>query len=143
MSSGRTPAGESAADWPGRELGLPESGPRSIARIWRRILALIIDWGIALGLSVSIFPTGPWQSEPLVTLGIFAALQIVFLILLNGSIGHLFLRMRVVPVQPGPLGVWKPIVRTLLLCLVIPAAVWDRDQRGLHDLAARTILVRV
>ena len=29
-----------------------------------------------------------------------------------------------------------------LLCLVIPAAVFDADQRGLHDRAMGTILVR-
>jgi len=33
-------------------------------------------------------------------------------------------------------------VRSALLCLVIPAVVWDRDGRGLHDTAAGTVLVR-
>ncbi len=39
------------ADWPGRTLGLPESGPRSLARMGRRFLALLIDWLIAYGLA--------------------------------------------------------------------------------------------
>jgi hypothetical protein len=34
-------------------------------------------------------------------------------------------------------------VRTVLLCLAIPAFIWDRDQRGLHDRVAGTMLVRV
>ena len=39
----------------------------------------------------------------------------------------------------GPL---PALVRTALLCLVLPAVVYDRDQRGLHDRAAATVLVR-
>jgi hypothetical protein len=48
-----------------------------------------------------------------------------------------------VPLAGGYLGLWRPLVRTLLLCLGIPALIWDRDQRGLHDKAAGTVLVRV
>jgi uncharacterized RDD family membrane protein YckC len=35
------------------------------------------------------------------------------------------------------------LVRTILLMLLIPAVIWDRDQRGLHDRLARTAVVRV
>jgi uncharacterized RDD family membrane protein YckC len=34
-------------------------------------------------------------------------------------------------------------VRTLLLCLFVPAVVVGRDGRGLHDLAAGTRIVRL
>jgi hypothetical protein len=34
-------------------------------------------------------------------------------------------------------------VRTALLCLAIPALIWDADHRGLHDRVAGTMLVRV
>lgn len=34
------------------------------------------------------------------------------------------------------------MVRTALVCLVIPAVVWDRDTRGLHDRAMSTVCVR-
>jgi len=129
--------------WPGDRLGLPEAGPRSIARFGRRVAAIFIDWAIAYGLSLVLFPVAAWQTDPLITLGIFAALQAILLILFGGSIGHLVLRLRLVPMKGGYLGVWRPIVRTVLLCLVIPAVIWDRDQRGLHDLAAGTMLVRV
>lgn len=114
-----------------------------MARLGRRIGALVIDWALASILSVAFFSTGPWQTNGWITLGLFAAEQVVFLLLLNGSVGHLFLRMRVVPVRPGYLGLWRPLVRTVLLCVVIPAVIWDRDQRGLHDRAAGTVLVRV
>ena len=39
-------------------------------------------------------------------------------------------------------GLWRPIVRTLLLVLVIPAVIFDADQRGLHDKLAGTVLIR-
>jgi hypothetical protein len=51
--------------------------------------------------------------------------------------------MRVVPLVPGRLGLWRPVVRTVLLCLAIPPLIFDRDQRGLHDRLAGTMLVRV
>lgn len=124
--------------WPGERFGLPASGPRSVARLGRRIGALCIDWAIALVLSIAFFDANSW-----VTLGIFAVEQLVLLWTVNGSIGHLLLRMRVVPVVPGRLGLWRPVVRTALLCLAIPAVIWDADQRGLHDRLAGTILVRV
>ena len=140
MSS--APASGSEQPWPGERLGLPQAGPRSVARLGRRVIALIIDWGVAYLISWALFPT-PDGTAPFVTLGIFAALQFLFLLVMNGSLGHLIVRVRLVPVRGGYLGLWRPLVRTLLLCLVIPAVIWDRDQRGMHDRAAATVLVRV
>jgi hypothetical protein len=34
-------------------------------------------------------------------------------------------------------------LRTVLLLLVIPALVWDRDGRGLHDRLSRAVQVRM
>lgn len=42
----------------------------------------------------------------------------------------------------GPLTPIHVIVRTVLLLLVIPAVIWDRDGRGLHDRWAGTVEVR-
>lgn len=96
----------------------------------------MVDWGLSVLVSVAFF-----HYDPLATLAIFAITQLVFVTLVNGSIGHLVFRMRVVPLAGGWIGAWRPLVRTLLLCLVIPAVIWDRDQRGLHDKAAGTVLV--
>ena len=38
-------------DYPGQRLGLPQTGPRSLARMGRRIAALFVDWLIAYGLA--------------------------------------------------------------------------------------------
>lgn len=122
---------------------MPESGPRSIARPGRRIAALVLDWAIASGISLAFFATGPWQTNGFITLGLFAGIQLLFLLLLNGGIGHLLLGMRVVPLVPGRLAPWRAFVRTLLVGLFVPAVIWDADQRGLHDRVAGTLLVRV
>jgi uncharacterized RDD family membrane protein YckC len=37
---------------------------------------------------------------------------------------------------------FQAVVRTVLLCLFLPAMFWDRDGRGLHDKAAGTLIAR-
>ena len=130
-------AAPAPADWPGQRLGLPADGPRSIARLGRRLAALAADWALA-SLVGYLFFDGTWFG----ILGAFAVLQYVFIVLLSGSIGHLLLGMRVVPLVPRWIGVWRPLVRTVLLSLAIPAVIYDRDQRGLHDQLAGSVLVR-
>jgi len=125
------------ADYPGRRLGLPYSGPRSVARIGRRIGALAIDWGAAVIISIAFF-----EYDPLATLAVFAVVQAAFLLVANASPGHIIFGLRVVQMRGGYLGVWRPFARTILLCLVIPAVIWDKDQRGMHDRLIGTILVR-
>jgi uncharacterized RDD family membrane protein YckC len=129
--------------WPGRRLGLPEEGPRSLGRFGRRLGAIAIDWAISYALAWAIFHKPDLSVPGWTILVVFAALTILFELFFLGSPGHLLLRMRVVPVRGGRLAPWQPFVRTLLLCLVIPAIIPDEDQRGLHDRAAGTILVRV
>jgi uncharacterized RDD family membrane protein YckC len=103
----------------------------------RRIAALAIDWGIAVALSAAFF-----GYDSLVTLLIFVGLQVLATVTVNASLGHALLGMRVVPMAGGLLGVWRPIVRALLIALVIPALLFDENHRGLHDRAAGTILLR-
>ncbi|QYH36051.1 RDD family protein [Salinibacterium sp. M195] len=123
--------------WPGKSIGLPIAGPRSIARFGRRLVALTIDWAFAVVVSIAFF-----DYDAFATLAVFVTAQIVLLLTANGSFGHLITGLRVVPVAGGYLGVWRPIVRTLLMALVIPAVIWDADQRGMHDRLAGTLLVR-
>ncbi|UWF78656.1 RDD family protein [Microbacterium sp. EF45047] len=134
--------------YPGERLGLPESGPRSIARIGRRVGALLIDYTAATIIAIGFLGYDPlalpheagWrQFAPML---VFALLQILFIPTAGGSPGHRILGMRVVRMGGGWVGLWRPVVRTLLLVFVIPAVIWDADQRGLHDKAASTVLIR-
>ena len=123
--------------YPGERLGFPQVGSGSIARPGRRIAALAIDWACAVLVSIAFF-----AYDALATTVIFAIVQIAFLPTLGGSPGHRLLGMRLQLVGGGWVGLWRPIVCTVLLCLVIPAVIWDADQRGLHDKAAGTVLLR-
>ena len=123
--------------YPGERLGLPATGPRSIARVGRRIGALAIDWAAAVIISIAFF-----QYDSIATLLIFAVVQIVFIPTIGGSPGHRILGMRLVMLGGGWVGLWRPVVRTLLLVVVIPAVIWDQDQRGLHDKLVGTVLIR-
>lgn len=122
--------------YPGERLGLPEHGSGSIARLGRRVGALFIDYGAAYLIS------GFWGWDPLSILVIFAIIQIVFIPVAQGSPGHRIFGLRLVRLDGAWAGLWRPIVRTLLLVIVIPAVIWDADQRGLHDKAAGTVLLR-
>ena len=108
-----------------------------MAHFGRRLAAVAVDWALASLAGLLLF-----AGERFAPLIIFAALQYVFLVTLSGSIGHLVLGMRVVPIVPAWIGLWRPLVRTVLLCLLIPAFIWGPGQRGLHDQLAGTVLVR-
>ncbi|WP_127793377.1 RDD family protein [Agromyces sp. LHK192] len=138
----RTPSGTlEPSRWPGERLGLPVSGPRSVARAGRRIAALVIDYGLALVIALLF---APYQSlaHNWITFAVFALMQVLFIPTIGGSLGHRLLGMHVVPLGGGWIGLWRPIVRTALLIVVLPALVWDSDQRGFHDKVAGTILIR-
>ncbi|QEW00098.1 RDD family protein [Microbacterium caowuchunii] len=136
------------ARYPGERLGFPETGPGSVARPGRRLAALAIDWACATVIAVAFLQYDPWALpgeaglSTFAPLVVFALVQILFIPTLGASPGQRLLGMRIVMLRGGWVGLWRPIVRTLLLVPVIPAVIWDADQRGLHDKAAGTVLVR-
>ena len=149
--------GPSGGGGRGTALGLPAQGSGSAATIGRRAVALVLDWMLCLLLASAFFAgdaTGPfWQrADGMVTLAIFAVENLVLVGTLGFTVGHrvLGIRVRRAGVTPdGPLpddgrapGFGRAALRTFLLCLVIPAVVWDSDGRGLHDRAAGTAIVR-
>jgi uncharacterized RDD family membrane protein YckC len=126
--------------WRGERLGLPESGSGSVAGFGRRLGAYAVDalasYLVAGLLTGSNLP-GNWS------LLVFAVEYVVLISLTGQSAGMRVLGLRVGSLpgltRPPPLAVG---IRTGLLVLLIPALVWDRDNRGLHDKAAGTVVVR-
>ena len=123
-------------------MGLPRSGPHSVGRVGRRIVALVIDWAIAVGLACLIWGYTLLDYDGFVVLGVFVLLQAVLLATLGASIGHLLVGLRLISLSGGPVGLWRPVVRSALLGVAVPALVWDSDQRGFHDKIAGTVLIR-
>jgi uncharacterized RDD family membrane protein YckC len=134
---GPVQATRDADDYPGRRLGLPEQGRGSIARFGRRLLALFTDWGLCLLVSSAFFGSDPWA-----TLGVFTVENVLLIGTAGCTAGQCVFGMRVVRVTGGPASVVQALGRSVLLSLALPALVWDRDQRGLHDRFMGTLLVR-
>lgn len=147
----RYPAGVTYTAYPGADLGLPENGPGSMATFPRRLVAIFIDWMACTFIALAILRV-PWGglagTESLLPLGLFA-LENLLLVGTGGfTLGHGFIGLRVHRLealqagQPSMPGGPAALIRTVLLCLVIPAFIVDRHGRGLHDRAAGTVILR-
>lgn len=131
---GRRP--HAPGSYPGQRLGLPEQGRGSVAGLGARLIAYLID-----ALACSLIAYGLLRDQGW-TLAVFALEVLVLTWLASGSAGQLVHGLRVVRLDGKPVGLPRALLRTLLLCLLVPAVVWDRDGRGLHDKAVGTVVVR-
>jgi uncharacterized RDD family membrane protein YckC len=135
--------------FPGQDFGLPEFGPGSIAGWSRRLGALVIDWVLCSIITIA-FVYHPQAghaatvlSQPRLWTPVVFGVEDFLLTALTGfTIGKRLFGVRVVRLDGRPVGVWA-LPRTLLLMVVIPAIMMDRDLRGFHDKAAGTAVVRV
>src|ERR1700728_43226 len=137
-----TSAGAASA-YPGQRFGLPQSGPRSVAGVARRLGSLMIDWVMAALIALAVLGDKNQASVQYLTLAIFAG-EIWLLTALTGFTGgKRLLGMRVARLDGQPVGFFRSLIRTVLFLLVVPALGLDADLRGLHDKAAVTIVIRV
>ena len=134
-----------ARELPGVRLGLPADGPGSAASVGARLLAFLVDVvaGVAIGGLVVLFLGEVTPQQRGLANNVAFAVQMVVLQALTGqSLGMRLLGVRVRRLShDGPVGLLPVLLRTALLVLLIPALVYDRDRRGLHDRAAGTIVV--
>jgi len=115
-----------------------------VAGWWRRILALVVDW--ISSMLVAGFLVGPavvsshdWEAwMPMLVFLVEASLLTA---LAGGSFGQLVTRVAVVRLDRNPVTLLVSLLRTVLICLVVPPVIYNRDQRGLHDLVAGTVTV--
>jgi uncharacterized RDD family membrane protein YckC len=124
----------------GASLGLPATGRGSLATFGSRAVAFLVD---ALG---SAFIAGLFTAPHLPgnwSLVAFSALTVGSLVLFGQTPGMRLLGLRLAhPRQGQRLAVWRAVVRTALLMLLVPALVVDADGRGLHDRLTDTAVVR-
>ncbi|MFI9272536.1 RDD family protein [Kitasatospora sp. NPDC052896] len=127
----------------GERLGLPEEGSGSMAGPGRRIGALLVDGWLCSLVAYGMLAHGSAREANLWNLPLFFTVTAIFLATTGTTIGKRLFGLRVVRLGGGRASIPQVLLRTFLLCLVIPAAVWDRDSRGLHDKAVGTVEVRI
>lgn len=131
-------------EWPGQNLGLPQTGSGRQASVSRRAGGVAIDWVICW--IISGFTTMYTSA-----LGDTATLTYLLWIVLGIISGWLFARtpgMAVLGIGvaridvPGErVGFWRAAVRSLLTAFVFPAVLVDADGRGMHDRATSTTVI--
>ncbi|MEU2419724.1 RDD family protein [Streptomyces sp. NPDC007851] len=127
----------------GEQLGLPEHGPGSVARPGRRLGALLVDWGLCVLIAYGLITKGYTPATSNWALLVFLVLGVLTVGTVGFTPGKRLFGLRVVGVETGRVQPLRALARTVLLCLAIPALVWDRDGRGLHDRLAKTVEVRL
>nr|WP_240968463.1 RDD family protein [Streptomyces sp. HNM0575] len=128
----------------GERLGLPADGPRSIAPVGRRLGALFTDWALSVLIAYGLFASGDLRSTDNWALAVFLVMSLLTVGTIGSTPGKRLLRLRVVALEGlGRPALWRVAVRTVLLGLAIPALIWDRDGRGLHDRLSGTVQVRM
>jgi uncharacterized RDD family membrane protein YckC len=136
-----TESGErTSQQWRGERLGLPESGPGSVASLGSRAAALLVDVVVA-ALVAGLF-TAPDLPRNWSLLSWFA-ITVVAVSFFGFTPGMAALGIRVARMDgAGMVGPIRAVVRTILVAVIIPAVVLDMDGRGWHDKAVGTIVVR-
>ncbi|GAA2284678.1 hypothetical protein GCM10009853_044240 [Glycomyces scopariae] len=123
---------------------------QDLASISARFVALVIDWVACLLLSYLI----QWMGvEPprvagadVLPSGLFLLYTAVALTAGTQTLGMAVMKIACVDSRTGGrLPLWRSILRALLLSLVVPAltAFFHPYNRGLHDLAAGSVVLKV
>ena len=124
----------------GAALGLPAAGAGSLATFGSRVGAFLVD-SLASVLVSGLF-TAPRPPETWSLLA-FAVISVFTLVLFGQTPGMRLLGLRLAHPRPGArLALWRAVVRTALLILLLPALLVDADGRGLHDRLTQTAVVR-
>lgn len=136
--AGRTALGghRCGASWPASR---PAGARSQIGRDFgRRLLAFAVDVVVCDLIALLFFPqVAYWNAL------VFFVEVYLLTALIGASAGHRICGLYVARLDGRPVGFLWAFVRTILLCLLIPALIWDRDSRGMHDRAANTVLLRM
>lgn len=98
----------------------------------------MVDWAIASAISAGFF-----GFDSMATLAAFGVMTFLLVGTLGATIGHRLFGLGVRRLDGAAPGPGRAALRTLGICLVIPAVVWGPDGRGLHDRWAGTCILRL
>lgn len=131
----------------GRRFGLPQDGPGSVASFGSRAVAFVVDC-LASALVAGLVNVAGTASDGTRSIAGFVVLFLELLLsvaLAGQTVGMRLAGLRVLrPAAPdGMPGFLAALVRTVVLVGTAGvAALVSPDGRGLHDHAARTVVVR-
>ena len=106
---------------------------------------MLIDWLLCWVIARAVFGEGVLQPPGAFWVNAVFAVENFILVGAAGStLGQKLMGCRVETVEGAFPGVRRALIRGVLLGLGLPALtlLWDRDQRGLHELASGTVVAR-
>jgi uncharacterized RDD family membrane protein YckC len=143
-----TAAGSAPQTHRGERLGLPAAGSGSLAPTGPRLGAFVVD-AVASSLVAALFVQarggkgvaghlpGSWSLIPL------AVDYVVGMLVAGRTLGMYLFGLRIIRVdRVAAVTPLQAVIRTVLLFLLVPAFIWDKDGRGLHDRVSTTAVVR-
>ena len=136
---------EASGGHPGARFGLPADGVASVAPLSRRVGALALDWLLGYLIALLVSGPDPFRNGSLqwTVLAVWFVLTALPVAVFGASAGMTALGIRVASIDHAAvIGVPRAVLRTVLVALVVPPLVRDGDERGWHDRATRTIVVR-
>lgn len=135
-------------EWPGSRLGLPPEGSGSVAPFGARAAAMLVDIVASALVSGLIAASldNPSDVDRQITAYAVIFLELLLFVALTGqSLGMRLLDLKVVKLADvtKPPGFVTAFLRTSVLLVTVGlAGFFTRDGRGLHDLAAGSIVLR-
>jgi uncharacterized RDD family membrane protein YckC len=121
---------------PGDKPPAPEASPG------RRFLAILIDWLMCRSIIV-LLGSNSYTENQFSTLILFYLEVAFFTYVLQASAGQRIMGIMVVDAfDDSRVGLNRILIRTLLVCLVLPA-VWTKNSVPLHNLFTRTKTIAV
>ena len=122
-----------------------EGGAGSLACFPRRLFAVLVDWFVCTVIAAGLmhYRLGEGGVGPFKPLAVFVLMNVLLVGTMGSTIGHRLLGIRVVRLDGASAGPILAVIRTVLLAVVIPAVIWDRDTRGFHDKIPGTLPVRI
>lgn len=131
---------------PGESFGIPKEGPGSLASLFSRMGALLIDWIICMALAWLItLQTDVLGHYSTLTWLLFLVWRTISVWLFAQSPGHAVMGIGVGRIDKPDerVGFVRALVRTFFTLFLFPPIIQDTDGRGMHDRATGTAVVRV
>lgn len=109
----------------------------------RRMLGLLIDWGMSYAIAVGFFAEIGDFSTGTVILIIYFTQYLVFASLGGATPGHRIVGLKIVRFSDGQMPTpLQALIRSILLILIVTAITFDQNGRGVNERLSDTVLIK-